>query len=151
MESLIQSEFTVLDLNEKAYLAYKVNTLPYFVFLANYFQQCQAQGLDVSYFGYEYFAQLTRERAYEVEMLRQQAIGSSEVSYSEEYFNEFVQLPDSKLDLEHYCNFFEQKEEEEKEEVKKYKETMEGLKKEIKDLNLFVYDSFMQGCYEQGI
>jgi len=83
MEGLNQSDFTVLDLNEKAYLEFKQNTLPYFVYLPAYLAQSAVQMLDVSYYGYEYFAQLMRERAYEIELFRQQVVESNQVSYSQ--------------------------------------------------------------------
>ena len=110
MDGLNQSDFTVLDLNEKAYFEFKMNALPYFVYLPAYLTQSASQMLDVSYFGYEYYAQLMRERAYEIELFRQQVIESNQVSYSQEYFDEFVQLPDVKLALSNYDTFYHLKE-----------------------------------------
>jgi len=58
-----------------------------------------------------------------------------------------VQQPDLKLTLAHYDAFYHLKESQEKQEVKNYQEAVNGLKAQIKNLNLFVYDSFVQGCY----
>jgi hypothetical protein len=151
MDGLNQSEITVLDLNEKAYFEFRQNASPYFIYLEAYLQQSAMQTLDVSYFGYEYYAQLMRERAYEIEVFRQQVIESNQVSYSQEYFDEYVQQPDCKHTLTGYDAYYHVKEDQEKEEVKDYQKAVAGLKAEIKNLNLYVYDSFVQGCYEQGV
>lgn len=71
MDALNQSDFTVPDLNEKNYTEYRAQVLPYFAYLPAYLLQSAAQMFEVSYFGYEYFAQLSHERACEIEQLRQ--------------------------------------------------------------------------------
>lgn len=68
---------------------------------------CALHMADVSYLGYEYFAEFMRERDMEIGRLRKEVAESNKVSYSEAIFNGFIGQSDCKLTVEAYDAFFQ--------------------------------------------
>jgi hypothetical protein len=151
MDGLNASTLEVPDFTEPKYFEYRSRLLPYLQFLADYIADCEQNMRDVSYVGYEYFGQYMRERDAEVGMFRKAVAESNRVSYSEAIFNEFVLSDKYRPDIRAYEAFYQEKESQQEEEIQKYKQDVAALKKEVENLNLFVFNSFIEACNEQNV